>query len=117
MIHNARIFVISTAGSKNELARKLMKEKLALCSATYHSGFLFVNDSALEEGERKFAVMKSGRIPEPGRRELDQVGSVSISGKTEEEVLQVVESLGKRAPSARVVVQIDGPGHCCPLCA
>ncbi len=117
MVNNGRIYAVSAAVSRQALIERLVKGRVPLCSGLYHSGLLFLNDSNSEEGEKRFAVMKVDGFPQPGRWELNQLDTLRIAGRDAAELLEIVNNFNEEKQASRVIVQIDGPGHVCPLCA
>jgi hypothetical protein len=117
MLNPGRIYRIHPVGSARELARALVSKDLPLCSGFFFSGFLYLNDSQGKEGERKFAAMKVERFPAPGRHEVEQVKTLCVTAGQEESLLRLLEEIGEGEPLSRAVIRIDGPEHCCPLCA
>lgn len=117
MMHNGRIFHVTATGKRQELVERLIRGKMNLCSGIYHDGLLFLNDSQYDAGDRRFAIMRAERAPEPGRWELDQISTLSVSQYTDEQLSRIIDGYSQALPSGRVIVQIDGVNHLCPLCA
>ncbi|RUL84360.1 hypothetical protein [Tautonia sociabilis] len=58
MMHERRIWSVTTIESAEELARKLTESTWTLCTAFEHRGHLFLNDATSEDSAQEYAVVK-----------------------------------------------------------
>jgi hypothetical protein len=116
MLHSGRIFHVVFARSQEELIKRLSAGRIPLCSGIYHQGLLLLNDSYSQESQQKFSLLKSDSFPTPGRWELNKIGSLILTEGMEAKIAALMNDLDGRETVSKVVVQIDGPEHRCPLC-
>ena len=63
MFHSNRTWCVSPKGTPEEVARLLSEHTSTLCTAIQLGGYLFLNDSASEDGEQEYAVVKMPAAP------------------------------------------------------
>jgi hypothetical protein len=70
MIHDKRVYNVTTAGSVEELAALLTEHTWTLCTGFELQGYLFLNDSFTEDGAQEYTVVKDDRQVESIRAVL-----------------------------------------------
>lgn len=119
MMHEQRIWSVTTIESAEELARTLTESSWTLCTAFEHRGYLFLNDATGADGAQEFAVVK--RL---GRGNFLQVESITFGWCTFERALDHIRDVIAGRDDAndfatRVAPRLepaDRHGRC-PLCA